>query len=57
MATVVHKLGLTYPQCLVLTAWYELNDHTVGSLRDRLFLDSSMLTPLLKRRGEGGLSD
>jgi DNA-binding MarR family transcriptional regulator len=33
----------------VLVALYEQDDQTVGGLGDRLFLDSSTLTPLLKR--------
>jgi DNA-binding MarR family transcriptional regulator len=33
----------------VLVALYEQDDLTVGSLGDKLFLDSSTLTPLLKR--------
>jgi len=46
---VLDKLGLTYLQYIVLVALYEQDDQTVGSLGDRLFLDSSTLTPLLKR--------
>ena len=46
---VLDKLGLTYLQYIVLVALYEQDDQTVGSLGDKLFLDSSTLTPLLKR--------
>jgi MarR family transcriptional regulator, organic hydroperoxide resistance regulator len=46
---LLDELGLTYPQYLVLAALYEHDDQTVGSLGDELFLDSSTLTPLLKR--------
>ena len=46
---VLDELGLTYLQYIVLVALYEQDDQTVGSLGDRLFLDSSTLTPLLKR--------
>jgi len=46
---VLDKLGLTYLQYIVLVALYEQDDQTVGGLGDRLFLDSSTLTPLLKR--------
>jgi DNA-binding MarR family transcriptional regulator len=46
-------LGLTYPQYLVMLALWakdeESDDPTVGSLGDKLFLESSTLTPLLKR--------
>ena len=43
------KLGLTYPQYLVLVALWEQDDQTVGSLGAKLSLESNTLTPLLKR--------
>jgi DNA-binding MarR family transcriptional regulator len=46
---LLDQLGLTYPQYLVLVVLYEEDDQTVGRLGDKLFLDSSTLTPLLKR--------
>jgi MarR family transcriptional regulator, organic hydroperoxide resistance regulator len=46
---VLDRLGLTYPQYIVLVALYERDDQTVSALGDKLFLDSSTLTPLLKR--------
>ena len=46
---MLDKLGLTYPQYIVLVALYEQDDQTVSGLGDKLFLDSSTLTPLLKR--------
>ena len=46
---VLDELGLTYPQYIVLVALYEHDDQTVSGLGDKLFLDSSTLTPLLKR--------
>jgi DNA-binding MarR family transcriptional regulator len=46
---LLEELGLTYPQYIVLIALYDEDDQTVGGLGDRLFLDSSTLTPLLKR--------
>ena len=46
---VLDELGLTYPQYIVLVALYEQDDQTVGGLGDKLFLNSSTLTPLLKR--------
>jgi MarR family transcriptional regulator, organic hydroperoxide resistance regulator len=52
---VLVELGLTYPQYLVLAALYEQDDQTVSSLGDKLFLDSSTLTPLLKRMEGAGL--
>jgi MarR family transcriptional regulator, organic hydroperoxide resistance regulator len=46
---VLDRLGLTYLQYIVLVALYEEDDRTVSSLGDQLFLDSSTLTPLLKK--------
>jgi MarR family transcriptional regulator, organic hydroperoxide resistance regulator len=46
---VLDELGLTYPQYIVLVALHEQDDQTVGGLGDKLFLDSSTLTPMLKR--------
>jgi MarR family transcriptional regulator, organic hydroperoxide resistance regulator len=43
------ELGLTYLQYIVLVALYEKDGQTVGGLGEKLFLDSSTLTPLLKR--------
>jgi DNA-binding MarR family transcriptional regulator len=47
--TVLDGLGLTYLQYVVLVALYEKDDQTVSSIGEKLFLDSSTLTPLLKR--------
>jgi MarR family transcriptional regulator, organic hydroperoxide resistance regulator len=46
---VLDELGLTYLQYVALVSLYEQDDQTVSSLGERLFLDSSTLTPLLKR--------
>lgn len=46
---VLDELELTYPQYLVLVVLYEEDNQTVGGLGEKLFLDSSTLTPLLKR--------
>lgn len=46
---LLDELGLTYPQYLAMVLLWERDDQTVGSLGDRLFLESSTLTPLLKR--------
>jgi DNA-binding MarR family transcriptional regulator len=43
------RLGLTYPQYLVMVALWERDDQTVGSLGKKMSLESSTLTPLLKR--------
>jgi MarR family transcriptional regulator, organic hydroperoxide resistance regulator len=51
---LLDKLGLTYPQFLVLVALYKQDDQTVGDLGSQLFLDSSTLTPMLKRMESAG---
>ncbi|MCB9947548.1 MAG: MarR family transcriptional regulator [Rhodospirillaceae bacterium] len=52
---LLSRLGLTYPQYLVMVALWEQDDRTVGSLGARLSLDSNTLTPLLKRLEAAGL--
>ena len=52
----LQAIGLTYPQYLVmLVLWEEPGTHSVKALADRLDLDSSTLTPLLKRLADAGL--
>lgn len=46
---LLNELGLTYPQYLVMTTLWAEDDQTVGRLGERLFLESSTLTPLIKR--------
>lgn len=48
-------LGLTYPQYLVLNVLWREDSQTVGRIADALALESSTLTPLLKRLEAGGL--
>lgn len=48
-------LGLTYPQYLVLLVLWEDGEQTVGGLAQRLALDASTLTPLLRRMEHAGL--
>jgi DNA-binding MarR family transcriptional regulator len=43
------KLGLTYPQYLVMLVLWQQDDILVKTIGERLFLDSGTLTPLLKR--------
>ena len=45
----LQRLGLTYPQFLVMVALWGEDGVTVGRLGERLSLDTSTLTPLLKR--------
>ncbi len=46
---LLDRLGLTYPQYLVMMALWERDGVPVKDLGERLFLDSGTLTPLLKR--------
>lgn len=48
-------LGLTYPQYLVLNVLWQGEGRTVGGIAERLALESSTLTPLLKRLEAAGL--
>lgn len=48
------ELGITYPQYATLIALNEAGDQTVSELGDKLFLESSTLTPLLKRLEAAG---
>ncbi|MBK5569644.1 MarR family transcriptional regulator [Ensifer sp. 2YAB10] len=54
---LLEELDLTYPQYLVMVLLWEKNDQTVGSLGERLFLESSTLTPMLKRLEAAGYID
>ena len=51
---LLSKLGITYPQYLVLLVLWETDSISVGTLGNRLFLDSGTLTPLLKRMQAAG---
>lgn len=48
-------LGLTYPQFLVLNVLWKKDGQTVGGIAEQLALESSTLTPLLKRLEASGL--
>nr|WP_310214458.1 MarR family transcriptional regulator [Caulobacter sp. BE264]MDR7230995.1 DNA-binding MarR family transcriptional regulator [Caulobacter sp. BE264] len=52
---MLDALGLTYPQYLAMLVLWEASPRTVGALGEALDLDSSTLTPLLKRLEAGGL--
>lgn len=52
---LLDRLGVTYPQYLVLLALWEEDGRSVGSLGAQLMLESSTLTPLLKRMEAAGL--
>jgi DNA-binding MarR family transcriptional regulator len=46
---LLDQLGITYPQYLVLSALWEDDGRTVGAIAERLSLESSTITPLVKR--------
>lgn len=46
---VLDELGLTYPQYLAIIALWEEDQQTVKSLSEKLFLEPSTVTPMLKR--------
>lgn len=52
---LLDPLGLSYPQYLVLMVLWQEDGQTVSAIGDRLFLESSTLTPLLKRMETQGL--
>lgn len=52
---MLDALGLTYPQYLVLNVLWRQDEQTVGSVAHQLALESSTLTPLLKRLEAAGL--
>ena len=49
---LLDTLGLTYPQYLVLSALGEADGSTIGGIAARLDLESSTVTPLVKRLEE-----
>ena len=51
---LLDELGLTYPQYLAMVSLWEEDGQTVGGLGEKLFLESSTLTPLLKRLETAG---
>lgn len=52
---LLDDLGLTYPQYLVLNVLWADDEQTVGAIAEKLALESSTLTPLLKRLEVAGL--
>jgi MarR family transcriptional regulator, organic hydroperoxide resistance regulator len=52
---LLDRLGLTYPQYLVMLALWERDGVPLKEIGERLFLDSGTLTPLLKRLEVAGL--
>ena len=52
---MLERMGLTYPQYLVLLVLWENDGITVSEIGRRLRLDSGTLTPVLKRLESSGL--
>ncbi|KEY97220.1 MarR family transcriptional regulator [Sphingomonas sp. BHC-A] len=51
---MLDRLGITYPQYLVLHVLWEQDGRTIGQIAERLSLESSTVTPLVKRLEAGG---
>jgi DNA-binding MarR family transcriptional regulator len=52
---MLDSMGITYPQYLVLNALNEEDGMTIGAIADRLALESSTVTPPVKRLELAGL--
>ena len=52
---LLDKLGLTYPQFIVMMVLWEKGKTTMKALTTELLLDSNTLTPLLKKLEAAGL--
>lgn len=52
---LLDEMGLTYPQYLVLSVLGESDGLTIGTIAARLDLESSTVTPLVKRLETAGL--
>ncbi|TDN63311.1 MarR family transcriptional regulator [Paraburkholderia sp. BL10I2N1] len=46
---ILDELGLTYTQYITIISLWEEDNQTVGSLGEKLFLESNTLTPILKK--------
>ncbi len=51
---LLDAIGITYPQYLVLHALWEQDTRTIGAIAERLALESSTVTPLVKRLEAAG---
>lgn len=52
---ILDSLGITYPQYLVLSSLWERDGQTISAIAARLSLESSTITPLVKRLENAGL--
>ncbi|WP_156393063.1 MarR family transcriptional regulator [Rhizobium sp. Root1220] len=53
--SILDKVGLTYPQYLVMLVLWEKSELPVKTIGEQLDLDSGTLSPLLKRLEHNGL--
>lgn len=51
---MLDALGITYPQYLVLSTLWEVDGQTISVIADRLALEPSTITPLVKRLEAAG---
>ena len=51
---MLDSLGVTYPQYLVLSTLWERDGQTISAIADRLALEPSTITPLMKRLETAG---
>ena len=52
---LLDRIGLTYPQYLVMVVLWQEDGQTVRGIGSKLFLESNTLTPLIKRLESAGL--
>jgi DNA-binding MarR family transcriptional regulator len=52
---LLRRLGITYPQYLVLLVLWEEDNINIGRLCKRLMLDTGTISPLIKRMEKSGL--
>lgn len=52
---IMDRMGITFPQYIVLLSLWEEDGRTVGAIAERLWLESSTVTPLVKRLEAAGL--
>ncbi|MBZ6380219.1 MarR family winged helix-turn-helix transcriptional regulator [Sphingomonas sanguinis] len=52
---MLDELGLTYPQYLAMLVLWEEDGRTIGAIAQRLGLESSTVTPLVKRLEASGM--
>ncbi len=51
---MLDEMGITYPQYLVLSVLNETDGITIGAIAERLSLESSTVTPPVKRLEQAG---